>query len=675
LATYQGRPRGALVFGGAIRAPSQSAADGCDIPIRTTGDNMLQALRGKKSGLLVKIILGVIVIGFSFFGIESYFVARVDNSVARVGGTEITQEQFRQRFDENRQRMMQMMGGAVDASYFERPEMKHQILEQLVNEQVLIETNQKLGITVPDERVKSEILSVPAFQKDGKFDPDTYKMLLMSQGMTPRSFDDRIRDDLAVRTLPEQVGSTVLITDADVDTYLRLRDQRRDFHYVKLDKPAADDSAVSDEELQAYYKDHAQEYVTPERVALEYVELDGSKLEVYAQADDAALKERYEKDKARYVSAEQRQASHILIKVGGKGGPEDQKAALAKAEAIAKEAKGGKNFADLAKASSEDLGSKNQGGDLGWLEKGTTDEAFEAALFAMNKGDISDPVLSAEGYHVIELRDVRPGKTRSFEEVKPELAKEYSTSERDRVYAEKAGRLTDLTYQDPSSLESAAKELGLTVQKTDLFSRNGGTGLAANPNVLKAAFSDSVLVQNNNSDPLEIGPNHILVVRIAERKPATPKPIEEVKDDVKAKIVGERAAKKAKARADELYAALGKGETLDQVATANKLKVESQQGIGRDAANLDSALVKAAFALPRPQEGKPQYELVTLGGDAYALLQLDSVADGDPSKLDAKTKQAARNTLSQNVATVVTREFIDALRAGTKVHIAEDRLQ
>jgi len=636
---------------------------------------MLQALRGKKSGLLVKIILGVIVIGFSFFGIESYFVARVDNSVARVGGTEITQEQFRQRFDENRQRMMQMMGGAVDASYFERPEMKHQILEQLVNEQVLIETNQKLGISVPDERVKSEILSVPSFQKDGKFDPDTYKMLLMSQGMTPRSFDDRIRDDLAVRTLPEQVGSTVLLTDADVDTYLRLRDQKRDFHYAKLDKPAADDSAVTDEELQAYYKDHAQDFVTPERVALEYIELDASKLEVNAQADDAALKDRYEKEKNRYISAEQRQASHILIKVGGKGGPEDQKAALAKADAIAKEAKGGKDFAELAKQSSEDLGSKNQGGDLGWLEKGTTDEAFEAALFAMNKGDISDPVLSAEGYHVIELRDVRPGKTRSFEEVKPELAKEFGTSERDRVYAEKAGRLTDLTYQDPSSLESAAKELGLTVQKTDLFSRNGGTGLAANPSVLKAAFSDSVLVQNNNSDPLEIGPNHILIVRIAERKPATPKPLEEVQGDIKAKIVGERAAKKAKARADELYAALGKGETLEQVATANKLKVESQQGIGRDAANLDSALVKAAFALPRPQEGKPQIQLVELGGDAYALLQLDSVTDGDPSKLDIKTKQAARNTLAQSVATVVTREFIDALRAGTKVHIAEDRLQ
>ena len=186
--------------------------------------------------------------------------------------------------------------------------------------------------------------------------------------------------------------------------------------------------------------------------------------------------------------------------------------------------------------------------------------------------------------------------------------------------------------------------------------------------MLKAAFSDTVLVQNNNSDPIEIGPNHILVMRIAERKPATPKAIEEVRDQVKAKIVSERAAKKAKARADELFAAIGKGETLEQVATANKLKVESQQGTGRDAASIESALVKAAFALPRPQEGKPQYQLVELGGNTYALLQLDSVTDGDPSTLDAKTKQAARNTSSQERD--ATREFIE--RCADQDQLSED---
>lgn len=635
---------------------------------------MLKLLRGKKSGLLVKIVLGVIVVGFSFFGIETYFVARVDSAVASVDGEQISQDQFRQRFEENRQRMMQMMNNAVDASYFERPEMKRQVLDQLISEQLLLGANKKLGISVPDERIKREIMGIPAFQKDGKFDADTYRMLLSTQGMTPRAFDDRVRQNLEVRELPEQVGAAVLITDADVDTYLRLHDQRRDFRFVKLDKPAADDSAVPDAEVETYYKAHEQDFITPERVALDYVELDASKLDVPATADDAVLKERYEKDKSRYVTTEQRLASHILVKVGGNGSPDDQKQALAKAEQIANDAKAGKPFADLAKQNSDDLGSKNQGGDLGWLEKGTTDEAFDTPLFAMNKGDVSNPVLTSEGYHVIELRDVRPGTTRSFEEVKPDLAKAYATSERDRLYAEKAGRLTDLTYQDPSSLETAAKELGLTPQKTALFARGGGPGIAANPNVLKAAFSDSVLVQNNNSDPIELGPNHIVVVRIAERKAATPKTLDEVRDQVRSRIVAERAAKKAKARADELFAELGKGQTLEQIATANKLKLEPQKDIGRDAVNVDSALVVAAFTLPRPLEGKPQQQLVTLGGDTFALLQLDSVTDGDPSKLDAQTKEAARNTLAQGVAVTTTREFIDALRADAKVHVSEDRL-
>ncbi|HEY6986409.1 MAG TPA: SurA N-terminal domain-containing protein [Rhodanobacteraceae bacterium] len=635
---------------------------------------MLQALRGKKSSLLIKIVLVVITIGFSFWGISSYMFTRVDTTVASVDGSDISPDQFRQRFDEDRQRMMQMMNGAVDASYFERPEFRHQVLDQLINEQLLLEANKKLGISITDDRVKREILAIPAFQKDGKFDPDTYRMLLSTQGMSPLGFDQRVRQNLAVRELPEQIGTISLVTDAALDNYLKLRDQRRDIRYIKLDKPAADDAPVSDDDVQAYYKDHTQEFITPERVALDYLELDGSKLEVSEKPDDAVLKDRYEKEKSRFVSAEQRLASHILIKVPGKGSPDDQKQALAKAEAIAKEAKSGKDFAALAKQDSEDLGSKNQGGDLGWLEKGTTDEAFEGALFAMKKGDISDPVLSPEGYHVIQLRDVRAGTTRSFEDVKPELAKEYASTERDRVYTDKAGRLTDLTYQDPSSLDSAAKDLGLTVQKTGLFARNGGTGIAANPNVIKTAFSDSVLVQNNNSDPIEIGPNHIVVVRVAEHKPATPKSLDEVRDLVRARVIADRTAKKAKSRADELFAELDKGQTLDQIAAANKLKVESQQGLGREAVNVDSALVSAAFSLPRPQADKPEHKLVSLPGDAYALLELASVTDGDPSKLDAKTKEAARNALADGIATTTTREFVDALRADAKIQVSESRL-
>jgi len=636
---------------------------------------MLQLLRGKKSSLFVKIILGVIVIGFSFFGIESYFIANVDTSVARVGDREISQDQFRDRFNQYRQRMMQMMGGAADASYFERPEVKRQVLDQMVDEKVLLSVNDKLGVQIPADRIRKEILDIPAFQNDGKFDPEQYRLALGSQGMSPAGFEERLRDDLGVRELPVQVGATAFVTADEVDAYLRLKDQRRDFRYIKLDKPAPENSNVSDEEIDTYYKAHTANFMVPERVAVEYLELDGAKLDVNLTADDSVLKERYEKEKARFVTDEQRLASHILIKVAGKGGPDDQKQALARADDIEKQLKAGKAFADLAKQDSDDLGSKNQGGDLGWLDKGTTDEAFESALFGLQKGEVSAPVLTAEGYHIIDLRDIRPGKTRSFDEVKPELAKQYADSEKDRVYAEKAGRLTDLTYQNPSSLDAAAKELGLTVQKTALFARQGGgEGIAGNPAVAKSAFSDSVLVQNNNSDPIDVGPNHVVVVRIAEHKPTTPIPLAEVKDSVRGRILAERVSAQAKARADALLAELGKGQTLDQLAATDKLKVEQQKDIGRDAANIDSALVKAVFAMPRPQAGKADDRVVDLGADAYALVQLDGVVDGDPSKLDAKTKDAARNTLTQGAGASVAREFVASLRKDAKIKKSEARL-
>jgi peptidyl-prolyl cis-trans isomerase D len=243
------------------------------------------------------------------------------------------------------------------------------------------------------------------------------------------------------------------------------------------------------------------------------------------------------------------------------------------------------------------------------------------------------------------------------------------------VYAEKAGKLTDLTYQDPSSLENAAKDLGLTVQKTPLFSRGGGEGIAANPAVAKAAFSDSVLVQNNNSDPIDLGANHMVVVRIAEHKASTPVPLADVRDSVRARILAGRASTQAKTRADGLLAELEKGSTLDALATAQKLKLEEQKGIGRDAATLDSALVKGAFSMPRPLTGKVGHKLVDLGGDSYALLQLDNIVDGDVAKLDAKTREAARATLVQGASSAASAEFIAALRKGTKIKLSEDKLQ
>ena len=632
-----------------------------------------KTLHEKFSGPVAKVVLGIIGVVFGgFFGIPAYNSINA-SYVAKVDGHEISQQDFRERYDAYRAQMQRMMGAQFDALAFDKPERKREVLDQMINEQLILDANDKLGTMLPAKRVFDEIASYPAFQVDGKFDKDQYRNLLANQRKSPAQFEDNVRRDLELRELMGQLGQNAVVTEADVDGYLRLRDQTRDFRWIKLDKPTSD-AKVADADIETYYKAHGDEFMTPEKVSLDYVELDAAKMALDIKADDAALKQRYEDQKSHFVSPEQRLTSHILVKVDKNADAAAQKAALEKAQAIAMQAKSAKDFATLAKADSEDLGSKAQGGDLGWLDKGVTDPAFEAALFALKKGEISDPVKSDEGYHIIQLRDVRAEKVRSFDEVKAELAKQYLEGERDRQYSEISGKLTDAIYQDPTSLAPAAKALGLTVQKTGLFARTGGEGIAANPAVAKAAFSNSVLVEGNSSDPVELSPNHIVVMHVDQHEKSVPEALDQVREDIRKKLSDQLVSKQAHEQADALYARLQKGESLDKLATELKLKPTDEKDIGRNAAKLDGKLVNEVFKLSRPQADKPATSEVTLANDVYALVSLNAVKDGDPSKLDSKTREAARNQLRQGVGSEAVHGFVDSLRKNAKIEVAEDRM-
>ncbi|HEY7872531.1 MAG TPA: SurA N-terminal domain-containing protein [Rudaea sp.] len=635
---------------------------------------MARTLNERFSGPFVKVVLGIIGVIFGgFFGIQQYFNPRSETYVATVNGHEISQDEFRERYNNYRAQTQRMMGAQFDAQSFDTPERKRELLDQLISEQLLLQANDKLGVVVPPSAVREEIMGIPAFQVDGKFSADQYRLLLAAQRKAPEEFEQNVSQDIALRQLTGQVALSSLVTDADVNEYLRLRDQTRDFWFVKLPKPDAD-TPIADADIAAYYQAHGSDFMTPEKVSLDYVELDASKMPAVTTVDDATLKQQYDQQKSKFVKPEEREASHILIAVGKNANAAAQKVALAKAEGIQKELKAGKDFATLAKADSDDLGSKAQGGDLGWLEKGVTDPAFEAALFAMKKGDVSGPVKSDDGYHIIFLRDVRPESVRGFDEVKSELARKYLDEQREHAYSDVSGKLTDAIYQDPTSLAPAAKTLGLTVQKTALFARTGGTGIAANPAVVKAAFSNNVLAEGNSSDPIELGTDHIVIVRVDQHVKSEPKPLDEVREQIRALLTGQQVAKAAKERADTLFARLQKGEALDKVAADLKLAPVEEKGIGRNAANLEKPLIDAVFALPPPVTGKTEPGMVALSGDVYTLFQLDAVKDGDPTKLDPRTREAALNQMRQGLGYEAVRGFVDSLRKAAKIEIAENRL-
>ncbi|HUA79447.1 MAG TPA: peptidylprolyl isomerase, partial [Dyella sp.] len=409
-------------------------------------------------------------------------------------------------------------------------------------------------------------------------------------------------------------------------------------------------------------------------VSLKYIEVNGADLKPEAQPTDEDLKKRYEAELSRFGMPEEREVSHILINVPKNATPTQQKAALDKANKIASDATPA-NFAKLAQQDSDDLGSKLQGGDLGWLQKGVTNAAFDAAMFSLQKGQISKPVLSDEGYHIIYLRDVRSGQTKPFAEVREQLLKEATSSDSDRAYNDAAGKMTDLTSQNPGSLEPAAQALKLQIKETPLFSRTGGQDVAANPKVIAAAFSNDVLAAGNNSALINLSKTDSIVARVDKHVPASPKPIAQVHDTIVQKLLDERIAEAARQKADVLVQRLSKGEDLADVAKAEHADLQTVTQVQRVQPNVPQPVLAQAFKTPHPgADGKPQFADAELDHGTYAVLAVDKVQGGDVSKMTADDRQQLYRQMMQVYGSVETQGFVDMLKAGTKIEIAKDRM-
>lgn len=640
---------------------------------------MLQFIRNLFKSWIVIAIFGVlVVVAFLFFGIEGYFSQSNATWVAKVDGHEISQQDFQTAFNNYRQAQMSAPGNTMEAAAFEKPEVKQQVLKLAVNRQLLLNANDELGVRVPDAEVREQIASYRVFQVNGKFDPTTYLAYLAQTGKTAQEFQDSIRSDLAARELPQAIVGTAFATKDDAESFLRLQLQERDFSFVDLPPPAptADQQNVSDAEIADYYKAHTSAFMTPEEVSVNYIDLDAATMKVTPDLSDKALQARYDKEKSRFVSPAQWEVSHILIKLPAKPTAAQKQAALAQAEKVDALAKApGADFAKLAEQYSDDLGSKRQGGDLGWLQKGDAGPEFQAALDKMKKGEISPPVLTSDGYHIIDLRDVREGHVETFAQVRDQLAAEATKNAREDAYREVGGKLTDMIYNDPTSLKPAAQKLGLAIETTPLFGREGAkTGIAANPKVVKAAFSNIVLVQGNTSDPIDLGDNHMVVIHVAKHVAAAPKPLAQVSDQIKQAIVQQRVDASARTVAEAAFAKLQGGTKLDALAQASGQKVQQESGVMRNAENVDPDLLKAVFEMAHPAKDAGTHALVPLKGGHFALVDLTAVKPGDTSKVPSEAQAFLRQQMAQAFGEADLQGFIEVLRKQAKIETAPQRL-
>ncbi|MGV8960843.1 MAG: peptidyl-prolyl cis-trans isomerase [Stenotrophomonas sp.] len=656
---------------------------------------MLQKLRDKTSGWIATAILGLLMIPFLFVIDNSYLGGVGANNAAKVQAPpswwksapswwpasllwkhhEITTEEFRTRFEQMRMQARQQQGDNFDPREFETVENKLAVLDQLIDEQVVRLASDEAGIVIGDAAVRDYIASIPAFQRDGKFDAEQYRLAL-AQGAparTPAQFEQLVRDSLQQSIIPSALAQSGFATKGESERLLKLLGETRDVEVALLPAIEADTAEVGDAEIKQWYDGHVQDFRQPEAVSIEYVELNAANMPAATAADDATLRHRYEEEKARFVAPEQRLASHILISAGADAA--SQKAAEAKAGTLAAEAKApGADFAALAKANSDDPGSKAEGGDLGWVEKGVMVQPFEEALFAMKPGEVSGPVKTEFGYHVLKLREVKGGEGKPFDEVRDQLAAEQLQADTEHAFNELSGRLVDLVYKNPTALEPAAKEVGLPVQVLGPFNRTSASGVAANPAVLRAAFSDVLVQDGTVSDPIEISPNHTVMIRVTAHTPEQVLPLDKARDKVIVAIRADRVEKASLKAVDALLAKLAAGQTLQALANSEHLQVMPMPGLPRMAPMPSMAANHAIFAAPVPVGGAPSYGKVEMDDGRYAVFAVTKVTPGDLAEVPEPQQAMLKQQLSQIDGAAAAKAYVDAMRKRFKVQIEESQL-
>ena len=635
---------------------------------------MLSNIRDRATGWIAWIIVILISIPFALWGINSYFEAKARIPVAEVNGETITLDDFQEALEAQRRALRRSLGKRATPELLDSPRFKRQVLEGMIARQLLLEDAQSWGYRISDAQLRVLIRSDPGFQRNGKFDPALYEAALRQAGLDTLTFEESLRADNTLAQVRNGFIESAIVPAAELDRLLRLLDQSREFEYATL-RPARFEKAVrlGEDEIQAYYQSHQDDFQAPERVRLAYLTLSVGDLMARVQADEEALRRAYQEQASRYTVPEARRARHILVPVPEDADDKAVAAARKQAEALRRRVLAGADFAKLAREKSGDRLTASKGGDLGFVVPGVMDAAFEKALFGLKVGEVSQPVRSRYGWHLIKLEAIRPEKRRPFEKVRPELERQFKRKEAARRFLDLAETFSDLVYEQPDSLEPAAEELELEVRSTGWITRQGGPGIAANPKVVQAAFSEEVLA-GQNSETIELDPDTLVAVRVVEHQPARRRPLEEVRREVERRLRGEKARAEMKRTGQDLLRRLRAGGDWKALLESAGLEPRASGRVKRDAAKgVPPMVLRKAFRLGRP-EGGPRYGALEDAG-GYVLIRLTRVTDGDPAKVDDKLRAFARQALRRHNGEEFYIAYREGLRRAADVVIHEDQLE
>jgi len=606
----------------------------------------IQTIKDNSQGMIAKIIVGLIVLTFALFGVDA--IIGNNNSAekaATVNGEDISERMLLRTTDFVKRQMLAEMGQRADLNLIDEQQARSRALNDLIERELILQVAEAEGIQVSDERINQRILSTKAFQTNGVFDRSAYEFSLRNLQMTPVEYMTEVKRDALLEQPQSGVSLSAFITQPEIDLLTRVDRQLRDFSFLFIDaENLLADVDVSDIEAQRYYQENQSDYMTEEQLNIKYLELKQSDFITDIDVDEADIKQLFEQEVAALADEEERRAAHILIDTESRDSDEAEAVMLEIQEKLA----AGEDFAALAKAYSDDSGSAENGGDLGFFGKGDFVAAFEKVLFSLDVGQVSEIVDTEFGLHLIRLEEINSPQLPIFADERERLIASLRLQQAEEAFVAAAQMLQNDSFS-AGDLNEPAENQNLAVVTSTFFTRDKGEGIAANEKVRRVAFSDELLIQGDNSDLIELAKDHAVVVRVNEHNPASPLPYEEVAESINDELSLSAAQQKAKQLGEKILAEVKAGKTLGQTGSDYGYSVRKLQQASRIEAGVSAEIIGKAFMMAKPASGEVSSDsLITELGD-FVVMVVSGVSDGDMSIVSAQERAMVSRYLTEQV--------------------------
>jgi len=612
---------------------------------------------------IAQIILALIFLPFALFGVEHYFSSIGGGEyVAKVGGYKITQQEFTEALRDEQEKMRRQMGDKFNPIILEDPETRASVLDNLIKQHLLLARAARAGLTANDTQLKKVISEYSAFQENGKFSRARYETLLRNQGLTPLTFEARLRQDMVLAQLSGAFESEFL-PQTVADRLIRISEQQREvMQYVISPEQYVLQVKVGEDTAKRFYEEHRSELQTPEQVRAEYLVLSADSLSSQIKISTEESKKYYDEHPTQFQS---RQASHILIAVPPNASAESKAQARSKAEQLYKQVlQNPADFAQIAKNNSQDPGSAARGGDLGFISRGAMVKPFEDAVFQMKEGEIAGPVETQFGYHIIKLDAI---KQMGFEEAGNQIERELKQQQAVKKFNELAENFGNMVYEQSDSLKPTAQAFKLTIQQSPWMTRDSKeVALLSNDKLLHALFSDDALKNKRNTEAIEVAPNTLVAAHVLEHKAASVKSFEEVKADINRHLLLEQASELAKKEGTAKLEMLRQGKDVNMAWSTPGMMTRE-----RALAGLGPAGQRAVFQADTSK--LPAYAGMEDAQGGYVLLKIASVQEAD--RIDEAKRKNLTEQLRQLVAQEKFSAYLASLKQQTEVQINQDKLE